>query len=43
MLSGDPGTSDNPSDRASKPVHHEFVTCCFWHGNTGLGLAPGEI
>ena len=40
-LSGDPGTSDNPSDQAPKPVHHEPAACCFWHGSTGLALASG--
>jgi hypothetical protein len=39
-LSGNPGTSDNPSDRAPKPVHHDSTACCFWHGNTLLALAP---
>jgi hypothetical protein len=40
-LSEDPGTPDNPSDQAPKPVHHESAACCFWHGNTALALAPG--
>jgi hypothetical protein len=40
-LSGDRGTPDDPSDHAPKPVHHESAACCFWHGNTGLALAPG--
>ena len=40
-LSGDPGTPENPSDQAPKPVHHEAAACCFWHGNTALVLAPG--
>ena len=40
-LSGDPGTSDNPSDQAPKPAHRESAACCFWHGNTGLALASG--
>jgi hypothetical protein len=40
-LSGDPGTPENPGDQAPKPVHHEAAACCFWHGNTGLALAPG--
>jgi hypothetical protein len=40
-LSGDRGTPDDPSDHAPNPVHHESVACCFWHGNTGIALAPG--
>jgi hypothetical protein len=39
-LSGDRNTSDNPTDQAPKPVHHEFAACCFWHGNAALALAP---
>jgi hypothetical protein len=34
------GDSETPSDQAPNPVHHEFAACCFWHGNTGLALAP---
>ncbi len=40
-LAGHPGTPENPSDQAPKPVHHESAACCFWHGNTALALAPG--
>jgi hypothetical protein len=40
-LSGDRGTSDDPSDQTPKPVHHESAACCFWHGCTALALAPG--
>ena len=40
-LSGDRSTPDDPSDHAPKPVRHESAACCFWHGNTGLALAPG--
>jgi hypothetical protein len=39
-LSGDKGTTDNPTDQTPKPVHHEFAACCFWHGYTALALTP---
>ena len=38
-LSGDRNTSDNPTDQAPKPVHHNSALCCFWHGNTALAQA----
>jgi len=41
-LSGDRNTSDNPTDQAPKPVHHNSTLCCFWHGCTALALAPGS-
>ena len=40
-LSGDRNTSDNPTDQAPKPVHHNSALCCFWHGNTALALVLG--
>jgi hypothetical protein len=40
-LSGDRNTSDNPTDEAPKPVHHNSALCCFWHGNTALALVLG--
>src|ERR1700738_1741643 len=39
-LSGDRNTSDNPTDQAPKPVHHNSALCCGWHGNTALAQAP---
>jgi hypothetical protein len=39
-LSGDRNTSDNPTDQAPKPVHHNSALCCFWHGYTALAQAP---
>ena len=39
-LSEGRGASDAPSDQTPKPVHHNSVLCCFWHGNTALAPAP---
>jgi len=31
-----------PADKAPKP-HHDFATCCFWHGTVGAVLAPAAL
>ena len=37
---GSDPTPEAPTDQVPKPTHHDLAACCFWHGSTGLALAP---